>query len=130
MLFLAFVINVLKLKQMLATQRKYAVQSFEIVLFLVKCLLQKFHIFRNFSKFGNKKEHKFFFLLYSLTKFFYLSYCVYAHDAFDIAEPSSMQDAHHMHLSEPVIPLTHHRVLNTTPYGDSESFIFALLLTK
>ena len=52
-------------------------------------------------QFGNKKEYNFFFVLYSLTKFFYLSYCVYAHDAFDITEPSSMQDAHHMHLSEP-----------------------------
>ena len=51
-------------------------------------------------QFGNKKEHNFF-VLYSLTKFFYLSCCVYAHDAFHITEPSSMQDAHRMHLSEP-----------------------------
>ena len=51
MLFLAFVINALKLKQMLATQRKYAVQSFEIVLFR----LQKFHVFRNFAPIWQQK---------------------------------------------------------------------------
>ena len=55
MLFLAFVINALKLKQMLATQRKYAVQSFEIVLFLVKFRLQKFHVFRNFAPIWQQK---------------------------------------------------------------------------
>ena len=39
-------------------------------------------------------------------KFCHLSYSIYEHDAIDVADPSSIQDACHMNF---VIDLTHRR---------------------
>ena len=81
-------------------------------------------------QFGNKKEHNFF-LCYTHRLNFFISLIVFMHTTLLTLLNLAACRTHITCIClNQVIPLTHHRVLDTTPYGDSESFVFALLLTK
>ena len=61
-------------------------------------------------------------MLYSFKelKIYHLSYSIYKHDAIDIADPCSMQDACHMNF---VIDLAHFRVCSSVvEHRDPESY--------
>ena len=66
-------------------------------------------------------------------KTFYLSYSIYKHDAIDIADPSSMQDACYMtSLTVESLWLSGRasEVWGSIPCGDSEFFLCPKLVTR